>query len=177
VFDFNLADWLSIVGFVIAIWQIRRAASISEETQAVLKSASETAGIYAVLLLASRAERCEAQFETSILQGERAQALDRLREWRTIAAELVALLPQVSERTDLANPLNESVQLAVLAQRKVKGLASDADLVKTVERISESMSLAAVPVASVAAQLRTDLNRQPEPAARSRWFGRRDHNG
>jgi hypothetical protein len=157
VWHLNVGDYISLVAFVIAIWQIRRAGNLARAANDAVRSASARSNVYQLLLLAPQFERCEAQLESAALQGDANQVLDRVREWRKLAAELRGLLRDEHDgRQLIEQKLDQSLTLANLAKKRT--ISPDGNtLIQGTEKLRQATSDTTDLVVTLAAHVRTNL--------------------
>lgn len=176
MWSFNAADYLSIIAFAILIWQIRRAANLAEAARDAAMSASLQSATYNLLVLAPQFDRCEAQLESSVRVGDAQLALEGLKQWRRLTAELKGLLKDHHEnRQEITKQLDRSLVLLVAAKKLV--IQDDGTtLIQNTERLRDAMSKSTDLIATLTAQVRTRLGPVPadqQPAPRRSLWKRR----
>lgn len=151
---------IGIVGFGVTIWQLVKTRDAAESAVEAARAATATSRTYAVLLLSPQFEKCEAQIESAAFQGDRSALFERLREWRSICAELGAFLDDYPvAKDDIVVSIGKSLKHIDPMKSRVTKATDTSSLVDLTEKFRNSSSEVASKVVELAAQVRNDLNR------------------
>jgi hypothetical protein len=119
------ADWLSLgqlvftfLGFVVAIWQLARAASAAEETRDNVADLKVTLLSNDLLVKLPRLHRLEDDIDNAIKSGNREQILRSIVEYSRASSEVGAMLEGRSETAD--EPLVKMLKEATSACTKMR---------------------------------------------------------
>lgn len=126
------SDWLTLIGlmvtvagFTIAIWQIRRTANASKAAADALMRSQRQIEVNYLLVLLPQFRIVESDLDAAVTGDDRRLAMRALRNYSTIAAEVSALLVhQSAADPSLLQALKESAMLASQTKAELVNNAS-----------------------------------------------------
>lgn len=147
----SLIQWLSdtnawvglpitIAGFAVAIWQIRKTKSSADSAAAAATDTATAMSESYLLVLLPQLHRVESDLDIAVDRGERQLAASHMSQWRWQAGQLRGLLDTndpVSKR--MAKAIQTSITLA--ASAKIDALDSTLTLASVTRPVQDAIAL------------------------------------
>jgi hypothetical protein len=151
----SLGDALSIIGLVIAIWQIHRTGKIAAATKKAVEEASQRISLYNILLVVPELSRIEHDLERAVQADDDEQVRRLLREWREVASDFRGLLAREGGSD---NKLDGLVQLSltqvVTAKSQIVS-GKGAGMLSSTRRAREAIEAVCLEARLMAARIRS----------------------
>jgi hypothetical protein len=149
---------LQLIGFGLAIWQIRKALvearqakTAAESARDAAKATQESIANNNLLILLPQCQRAESDLEWAIRRGDPDLVIHYLGVWRWQAGQLRSLLAGTnSPETELLSELQNSI--AICAQTKIALQSPGVDVLKKSKAVQLSIANVTGKIGELAAQ-------------------------
>jgi hypothetical protein len=149
----SVGDILSVIGFVIAIWQIWRMGRIVSATKKAVDGATQRLGVYNLLLMIPKLSRLEHDIENAAIRKNVDEMRRLLREWREAASSLRGILASDhAQSSELDTLTQESISLAALAKTNLIG-KENVDLPNATKKVRNAIERVCLETSMLASQI------------------------
>ncbi len=145
---------VTTIGFVIAIWQIRRGVRASEASARAIKATANRLAANQLLLLVPQLELLDYELDIAVRASDREGAERALVRWRYLSSKVRGVLLGLGSDSAMIERLQRSASLATLA----KGVLRDNSkpLQTSTKRVSFAISEVCNEITAFSAQLSTE---------------------
>jgi hypothetical protein len=124
---FNLADWMSVVGFplgvvgfVLAWFQLARTKTAAEETKAAIANTEKHLAENQLLIAIPQLQLVARSFQWAVDRNDHAAARTHLDEWREAAGRVNALARRKRGWPDLVERITEAIPYVLAAREALE---------------------------------------------------------